>query len=104
MSVQRTRLQYVFIDVYRCGTTISVALSGSTGVLRGISISSNRVRTPDVNLAGNAAQIVLKGVTGSNDYSLSKMALLEEVLKLGFKPTSNISDDFLILSREVDMQ
>jgi hypothetical protein len=47
-------------------------------------------------------------VTGVDDddderYStLFRASLLEEALKRGFKPVSNVTDDFLALSREVD--
>ena len=106
MSVQRTRLQYVFINVQRSDRDPSVVLIGPTEVLNGIfTPSTDDVRAYPTSV-GNAKQIILspfRGTTSPNDYLLWKMALLEEVLKLGFKPTSNISDDFLILSREVNM-
>ena len=106
MSVQRTRLQYVFVNVQRSDRASSVVLIGPTEVLNGISTGSSptdNVRAYPMSV-GNATQITLRPLRGhTNDYLLWKMALLEEILKLGFKPTSNISDDFLTLCREVNM-
>ena len=100
MSVQRTRPQYVFIDVKRSSTAPSVAPSSPQKALCRITVGSNCVTTT-VSYAGTSQEIRLTGSANADNYSFAKITVLEEVLKLGFKQTSNISDDFLILSGEV---
>ena len=102
MSIRKTRLQYVFIDVRRSSTAPCVALSGPRDALHRITIDSNSVTTT-VSYAGTCQEIRLTGSMNADNYSFLKITLLEEILKLGFKLTSNISDDFLILSREVNV-
>ena len=103
MSTPTTRPQYVFIDVKRYSTTPCVVLSGPREALQRISISSTGVLKATTSSAGIAREIKLTTTPNADNYSLLKVALLEEVLKLGFKPTSSVSDDFLILSREVNI-
>ena len=103
MSVPTTRPQYVFIDVKRTSATPCVALSGPQEALRRISILSTGVYRATTSLVGKAQEIRLTTTPNADNYSLLKVALPEEVLKLGFKPASSVSDDFLILSREVNI-
>jgi hypothetical protein len=53
------------------------------------------------NKVGSGMEIRLTGVGGVDDLMFFKAGLLEEVLKRGFKPMSNVTDDVLTLSREV---
>ena len=93
----------MIIDVKRSYSRPCVTLSGPRQALGGIRIASTACLTSSISGAGDAQEIRLSSMTSSDNYSMLKIALLEEVLKLGFKPTSNISDDVLILSREVQM-
>ncbi len=103
MSTSKTRPQYVFIEVKKSRAPACVTLSGPTDVLSGIMISCS---SGEVNIgrscAGSAMEIRLTWwVQGADNLMLLKAALLEEALKRGFIPASNVSDDFLVLSREV---
>jgi hypothetical protein len=108
MSISR-RLQYVFIEVKRSDTQPCVTLSGPTEVLNSVSEAGFNVENDDVvcssTYVGGSMQIrVTAGfdMVADNSTTLFKAGLLEEVLKCGFKPVSNVTDDFLALSREVD--
>ena len=92
----------MFIDVKRSSTIPCVALSGPQDALHRINIGSNCVTTT-VSYSGTSQEIRLKASATTNNHSFLKIILLEEVLKLGFKPTSSVSDDFLILSPEVNI-
>ena len=91
----------MIIDVKRSYSRPCVTLSGPREALREIRIASTDCLTSSTSGAGDVQEIRLSSLTSADNYSMLKMALLEEVLKLGFKPTSNISDDVVILTREV---
>ena len=99
MEISRpTRSQYVFLEVKRSYAVPCVTLSGPSSVLQNIHI------VPATRFAaGNCLELRFKGRTGEDNSMLYKAAFLEEVSKRGFKPLSNIADDFLVLSREVSI-
>ena len=102
MSTSPTRLQNVFLEVKSLQTASCVTLSGPRSVLGHISSGSSAIISFKKHYVLNGAQIKLTGID-EDLRMLFKASLLEEVVKQGFKPLSNIADDFLILSREVPL-
>ena len=78
-----------------------VALYGPQAALHGTALINfnNGPACCETALLGNSMKIVLFG----EDLLFMKAALLDEVLKLGFKLLSSINDDLLTLSREVKL-
>ena len=99
----------MFIEVKRSDTPPCVTLSGPKEVLDSVSEAGFNVSDYEVvcssTYVGSSMEIrVTAGIdmVADNSTTLFKAGLLEEVLKRGFKPVSNVTDDFLALSREVD--
>ena len=99
---RRSRPQYVFLEVKRLQTGSCVTLSGPCSVLGHISSGSSGIITCKKEYVIDGVQIKLTGIE-EDLRMLFKASLLEEVVKQGFKPLSNIADDDLILSREVPL-
>ncbi len=96
----------MFIEVKRSNAAPCVILSGPSEVVDGIyfTICNTAEMNVGCSRVGNATEIRLTGGVQSADNSrLLKVILLEEVLKRGFIPASNVTDDLLVLSRELDM-
>ena len=103
MSTSRTRPQYAFIEVKRSNAAPCVILSGPYAVLSGINVGNTGGVQFGWSQVGSGLEIRLTArVEGADNWMLLKAILLEEVLKRGFIPASNVTDDFLVLSREVD--
>ena len=94
----------MFIKVERSTAEPCVTLSGPIEVLGSIQISTTGVLGVVTSLAGSGKEIRLTGhVQGADNSMFLKAAFLEEVLKRGFIPASNVTDDLLVLSREVNV-
>ena len=97
----------MFIKVERSNADLAcVTLSGPSEALDSIyfAICNSAEMNVGGSRVGTAMEIRLTGGVQSADNSmLLKVILLEEVLKRGFIPASNVTDDLLVLSRELDM-
>jgi hypothetical protein len=103
MCTSETRPQYAFLEVKRLDTAPRVVLSGPSDVLGNISIRNsdrNGITCNRVTVEGGC-EITLAGSPGYDNWMLLKTILLEEILPHGFKPLTDITDDFMVLSREV---
>ena len=117
MLSQKTRKQYAFIEVEKSSDAresenLRVSLSGPKEIVTSIynsGIFETGIWSPSVssvNLTfGNTSRLILS-TNFPDDYNSTfmKANLLEEILKHGFTPVSNITDDLVILTREVDIQ
>lgn len=96
-----SRKQYVFIEVRHSPTT-SVVL---TGPVTAVNVSGGNFDNSDVmcetSFLGNTIEVTLTAREGADKLTFMKGSLLEEVLRRGFKLSSNVTDDSLLLSREV---
>ncbi len=91
----------MFIKVERSDQAPCVTLSGPSTVLEGIaSRTTSEVMVMRSSLEGTM-EIRLTTRQGADNSMFMKATLLEGVLKRGFIPTSNVTDDLLVLSREV---
>ena len=113
MSAAKSRTQYMFIEVKKSSTFPSVALYGPTNTVNGMvtnlgfdhsgSSMRNGVRCMTSSF-GNTAELRLTVIQKDVDNTMFlKASLLEEALRFGsgFKLLSNITDDFMIFTREV---
>ena len=108
MSVQRTRPQYAFIQ----NEEHYVSLLGPTQIVSGIHSScdftlSRKCFAGDIiskleSSASTAKLGLSRFKTNTLDTMFLKATLLEEVLKHGFEPISNVTDDPVVLCRRVD--
>ena len=121
MSSQKIRTQYAFIEVEKSSDTgqtqsLCVSLSGPKEIVTSI-YNSGIFKFPAArqyyipvwsshNLTlGNTSRLMLSTESPqSYNSTFMKAGLLEEILKHGFTPVSNITDDLVILTREVDIQ
>ena len=98
----------MFIEVKRSHTAPCVTPSGPCNVLDSVS-RDGFSQSRDFNVVfkstyvADGMEIRVTGAEGADNSMLFKASLLEEVLKRGFKPLSNVTDDLLVLSREVDV-
>ncbi len=92
----------VFIEVKRLEEPCVILTGPSDWVNRidrRIFEKSNNVTFTKSSL-GNCTEIRSTGQRYADNSTFMKASLLTEVLKWGFKPMSNVTDDFLALSRE----
>ena len=107
MSTSKTRSQYAFLEVKRSQASPCVALSGPLNVIGNILSAGFHVTTNIVacehSVVGTGMELKLTSVRDTGNWTFLKSALLEEVLKCGFKPLSSVTDDLLVFSREVSL-
>ena len=99
MSSERKRLQYVYIEAKAdgIGNGHEVTLSGPTEIIQ---IISPVFKGAFIESLGTSMKISVSGF----DSTFMKAAFTEEVLKHGFHLNTTIKDDFIVLSRAVELQ
>lgn len=97
-----TRTQFVFIKVKRENSTVTLCgpYDGVLDIIHRIEFENYSGATSRISQVGNSMEITLEG----SSLTLLKVSLLEEVLKLGFKLSSDVESDSLTLSRQVTYQ
>ena len=98
MSVQSTRPQYAFIQT----EGYCVSLLGPRLVVSDIYSSCPNSTRPK-SIASTATLSLSRSNGDSIDLMFLKATLLEEVLKYGFEPISNVTDNPVVLCRRVDL-
>ena len=97
-----TRTQFVFLKVKTENSAVTLCgpYDGVLDHIEGIDFENYSCASSSTSQVGNSMEITLKG----SSLTLMKASLLEEVLKLGFKLSSDVENDSLTLSRQVTIQ
>ena len=105
----KTRPQYVFIKVLvprSQSERLVVTVSGPSATVKDIYESDNlRRNTCGISCycrtLASTSELSMEAVNASSTQTFMKACLLEEVLMHGFTPESNVTDDSILLSRQV---
>ena len=97
-----TRIQFVFLKVKTENSTVTLCgpYNGVLDHIENVDFENYSCASSSTSQVGNSMEITLKG----SSLTLMKASLLEEVLKLGFKLSSDVENDSLTLSRQVTFQ
>ncbi len=96
------RTEIVFIEVKRSMEPCVILTGPSDWVneINSVDFDFSLSITCTRSSLGNCTEIRLTNEGDEDNSTFMKAYLLTEVLKWGFKPMSNVTDDFLALSRE----